>query len=110
MLVTFELENESAETSDGTALTFPHMVNVGTLDPKGLPIPVQFPKGASTTFTYNKKLKLYSIFLSSAPYTLLSDGTSNTVYTLQIGSDLFPPISVPFKMCTLLQVLTRTCP
>lgn len=110
MLVTFELENESAETSDGTALTFPHTVNVGTLDPNGIPIPVQFPKGASTTFTYNKKLKLYSIFLSSAPYTLLSDGTSNTVYTLQIGSDLFPPISVPFKMCTLLQVLTGKCP
>jgi len=110
MLVSFELENESAETSDGTALTFPHTVNVGTLDPNGIPIPVQFPKGAPTTFTYNKRFKLYSIFLSSAPYTLLSDGTSNTVYTLQIGSDLFPPISVPFKMCTLLQVLTGTCP
>lgn len=93
MLVAFELENESAEKSDPTALTPPHSVSVATLDPSGAPIPVQYPKGFPTTFTYNPFLKVYYIFLSPAPYK--ADGT--TVYTLQIGSDLFPqPVNVKF--------------
>ncbi len=85
MLVSFALENESQEKSDPTALTLPHSVSVSTLDPSGNPILVQFPKGFPTTFTYNPFLKVYSIFLSPAPY--MTDGT---VYTMQINSDLFP--------------------
>lgn len=92
MLVSFELENERKETSDPTALTLPHSVSVGTLDPNGNPIPVQYPAGFPTTFTYNPFFKSYYIFLSPAPYK-----TDGTVYTLQIDSDLFPqPVSVKF--------------
>jgi len=109
MLVTFELEKAGTEITDPTALTMPHTVSVGTLDSNGKPIPVQFPKGFPTTFTYNKFFKVYSIFLSPVPYKL-SDGTPNTVYTLQIGSDLFTqPVNATFKVCTLAQVLSHTC-
>jgi hypothetical protein len=91
MLVAFELENESREKSDPTALTKPHSVNVATFL-NGAEIPVQYPKGFPTTFTYNPFFKLYYIFLSPAPY--LTDGT---VYTMQIGCDLFPnPVTVRF--------------
>jgi hypothetical protein len=110
MLVAFKLEHESTETSDPTALTAPHSVNVGTLDHNGNPIPVQFPTGAATTFTYSSFFRAYFILLSPAPYKL-SDGTSNTVYTLQINSDLFPqPVNATFKVCTLAQVQGHTCP
>lgn len=110
MLVAFELENESAEKSDTTALTKPHSVNVGTLDHNGNQIPVQFPTGAATTFTYNPFFRAYFILLSPTPYQL-SDGTPNTVYTLQINSDLFPqPVNAKFKVCTLAQVRGHTCP
>jgi hypothetical protein len=92
MLVSFTLENESKEKSDPTALTKPHSVSVGTLDPNGNPISVQYPAGFPTTFTYDPFFKAYYIFLSPAPYK-----TDGTVYTLQIDSDLFPqPISVKF--------------
>jgi hypothetical protein len=109
MLVTFELEKSGTEISDPTALTTPHSVNVATLDSNGNAIPIQFPKGAPTTFTFNKFFKVYSIFLSPAPYKL-SDGTPNTVYTLQINSDLFPqPVNATFRVCTLSQVLNHAC-
>jgi hypothetical protein len=92
MLVAFELENETTDKSIATALTPPHSVNIGTLDPSGIPIPVQFPKGFPVTFTYNPFFKAYVIFLSPAPYK-----TDGTVYTLQIGSDLFPqPVNLKF--------------
>ena len=93
MLVAFELEKAGTEITDPTALTPPHSVNVATLvDQSGIPIPVQFPKGFPTTFTYNPTLKTYFIFLSPAPYK-----TDGTVYTLQIGSDLFPqPVNLKF--------------
>jgi hypothetical protein len=92
MLVSFELENESKEKSDPTALTPPHSVSVGTLDPKGNTIPVQYPAGFPTTFTYNPFFKAYYIFLSPAPYK-----TDGTVYTLQIDSDLFSkPVNMEF--------------
>jgi hypothetical protein len=92
MLVSFVLENEIKEKSDPTALTPPHSVTVGTLDPSGNPIPVQYPAGFPTTFTYNTFTKTYYIFLSAAPYK-----TDGTVYTLQIDSDLFPnPVNVKF--------------
>jgi hypothetical protein len=92
MLVSFELENESKEKSDPTALTPPHSVSVATLDPKGNPIPVQYPTGFPTTFTYNPSSKVYYIYLSPAPYK-----TDGTVYTLQINSDLFAkPVNVDF--------------
>ena len=91
MLVAFELENESKELSDPTALTPPHSVNVATFL-NGVDIPVQYPKGFPTTFTYSPFLKKYFIFLSSAPYK-----TDGTVYTLQIDSDLFPqPVTANF--------------
>jgi hypothetical protein len=92
MLVSFELENEATETSIANALTPPHSVNVATLDfLTGKNIPVQFPRGFPTTFTYNKSLKSYYIFLSPAPY------AQNTKYTLQINSDLFPaPVTATF--------------
>jgi hypothetical protein len=109
MLVTFELEKAGTEITDPSALTKPHTVSVGTLDSNGKPIPVQFPKGFPTSFTFNKLFKVYSIFLSPAPYKL-SDGTPNTVYTLQLGSDLFTqPVNATFKVCTLAQVLSHTC-
>ena len=109
MLVTFELEKAGTEITDPTALTTPHSVNVATLDSNGNAIPIQFPKGAPTTFTFNKFFKVYSIFLSPAPYKL-SDGTPNTVYTLQINSDLFPqPVNATFRVCTLSQVLNHAC-
>jgi hypothetical protein len=92
MLVTFELENESTEKSDPTALTKPHSVSIATLDPSGAPIQVQFPARFPTTFNYNPFFKVYYIFLSPAPYK-----TDGTVYTLQINSDLFPqPVNVKF--------------
>lgn len=92
MLVAFELENAVTDKSDPTALTPPHSVNVATLDPNGIPIPLQFPRGFPTTFNYSPALKSYFIFLSPAPYK-----TDGTVYTLQIGSDLFPqPVNVKF--------------
>jgi hypothetical protein len=110
VLVSFELENESKEKSDPTALKKPHSVNVGTLDHNGNPIPVQFPAGFPTTFTYSSFFRAYFIFLSPAPYAL-SDGTPNTVYTVQIDSDLFTqPVNATFKVCTLAQVLNHTCP
>jgi hypothetical protein len=93
MLVSFTLENESQEKSDRTALTSPHTVSIGTLelDSNGNPIPVQYPAGFPTTFTYNPFFKAYYIFLSPAPYTV------GQVYTLQIDSDLFPqPVNVKF--------------
>jgi hypothetical protein len=93
MLVAFELEKAGTEITDPAALTPPHSVNVATLvDQSGIPIPVQFPKGFPTTFTYNPTFKTYFIFLSPAPYK-----TDGTVYTLQIGSDLFPqPVNLKF--------------
>jgi hypothetical protein len=92
MLISFKLENESKEKSDPTALTLPHSVSVATLDPSGNPIPVQYPAGFPTTFTYNPFFKAYYIFLSPAPYK-----TDGTVYTLQVDSDLFPkPVNVKF--------------
>jgi hypothetical protein len=92
MLVAFELEKGSTETPDPTALTSPHSVNVATLDPTGANIPVQYPAGAPTTFTYNPFFKTYFIFLSPAAYK-----TDGTVYTLQINSDLFPaPVTAKF--------------
>jgi hypothetical protein len=110
MLVAFELEHGSTEMSDPTALTMPHSVNIATRDANGVTVPVQFPVGFPTTFTYSPFFKAYFIFLSSAPYKL-SDGTANTVYTLQIGSDLFTqPVNAKFKVCTLSQVLGHTCP
>ena len=91
MLVAFELENESKEKSDPTALTPPHSVNVATLL-NGVNIPVQYPEDFPTTFTYNRFSKVYYIFLSPAPYK-----TDGTVYTLQINSDLFPqPVTATF--------------
>lgn len=91
MLVSFELENESSEKSDPTALTPPHSVSVATLDPNGNPIPVQHPARFPTTFTYSSFFKTYYIFLSPAPYTV------GTVYTLQIDSDLLPqPVNRKF--------------
>ena len=91
MLVTFELEHAGTEKSDPTALTKPHSVNVATLDPNGLSIPIQFPPRFPTTVQYNPFLKVYYIFLSPAPY------TTDTVYTLQIGSDLISqPVSLKF--------------
>jgi hypothetical protein len=110
MLVTFELERVGTEITDPTALTKPHSVNVATLDANGVPIPVQFPLRFPQTFTFNPFLKVYYIFLSPAPYKL-SDGTPNTVYTLEIGSDLFPqPVTKKFKLCTASQILNRRCP
>jgi hypothetical protein len=92
MLVSFELENESTEKSDSSALTKPHSVSVATLDPSGAPIQLQFPARFPTTFTYSPFAKVYFIFLSPAPYK-----TDGTVYTLQINSDLFPqPVNVKF--------------
>jgi hypothetical protein len=92
MLVAFKLENESRETFDATALTMPHSVNVATLDANGAPIPVQFAPGFPKTFTYDPFFKVYFVFLSPAPYK-----TDGTVYTLQIGSDLFPqPVNLKF--------------
>jgi hypothetical protein len=92
MLVSFELENETTEASIANALTSPHSVSVATLDfLTGKNIPVQFPRGFPTTFTYNKFFKSYYIFLSPAPY------TPGTKYTLQINSDLFPaPVTATF--------------
>jgi hypothetical protein len=92
MLVSFELENETTEASIANALTPPHSVSVATLDfLTGKNIPVQFPRGFPTTFTYNKYFKSYYIFLSPAPY------TPGTKYTLQINSDLFPaPVTATF--------------
>jgi hypothetical protein len=91
MLVAFQLEKESTETSIANALTPPHSVSVGTLDAAGNNVPVQFPRGFPTTFTYNPYLKTYYIFLSPAPY------TPGTKYTLQINSDLFPaPVTATF--------------
>jgi hypothetical protein len=93
MLVAFELENESAEKSDPTALTLPHSVNVGVLDPATGLFQQQmttFP-GFPTTFRYDKFLKVYYIFLSPQPFTI------GKVYQLQINSDLFPqPVNVNF--------------
>lgn len=110
MLVAFELERVGTEIPDPTALTKPHSVNVATLDATGVPIPVQFPLHFPQTFTFNPFLKVYYIFLSPAPYKL-SDGTPNTVYTLQIGSDLFTqPVTKKFKLCTVSQILNRKCP
>jgi hypothetical protein len=109
MLVTFELEKTGTEIPDPNALTKPHSVNVSTRDSHGAVIPVQFPPNFPTTFTYNSALKVYYIFLSPAPYKL-SDGTANTVYTMQIGSDLFAnPVTGNFKVCTVRQILSRTC-
>src|SRR5712691_5209329 len=91
MLVAFELETAGTENHDATAVTKPHSVNVATVNSSGLAIPVQFPRGFPTTFTYSKLLKVYYIFLSPAPY------IPGTVYTLQIGSDLFPqPVNLKF--------------
>jgi hypothetical protein len=92
MLVSFELENETTEASIANALMSPHSVSVATLDfLTGKNIPVQFPRGFPTTFTYNKLFKSYYIFLSPAPY------TPGTKYTLQINSDLFPaPVTATF--------------
>ncbi|PYX19381.1 MAG: hypothetical protein DMG82_25665 [Acidobacteria bacterium] len=110
MLVAFELERVGTEITDPSALTKPHSVNVATLDATGVPIPVQFPLRFPQTFTFNPFLKVYYIFLSPAPYKL-SDGTPNTVYTLQIGSDLFAqPVTKKFKLCTVSQILNRKCP
>jgi len=110
MLVAFELERVGTEITDPTALTKPHSVNVATLDATGVPIPVQFPLHFPQTFTFNPSLRVYYIFLSPAPYKL-SDGTPNTVYTLQIGSDLFAqPVTKKFKLCTASQILNRKCP
>jgi hypothetical protein len=110
MLVAFELERVGTEITDPTALTHPHSVNVATLDATGVPIPVQFPLHFPQTFTFNPFLRVYYIFLSPAPYKL-SDGTPNTVYTLQIGSDLFAqPVTKKFKLCTVSQILNRKCP
>jgi hypothetical protein len=110
MLVAFELERVGTEITDPTALTKPHSVNVATLDANGVPIPVQFPLHFPQTFTFNPFLRVYYIFLSPAPYKL-SDGTPNTVYTLQIGSDLFAqPVTKKFKLCTVSQILNRQCP
>jgi len=110
MLVAFELERVGTEITDPAALTKPHSVNVATLDATGVPIPVQFPLHFPQTFTFNPFLKAYYIFLSPAPYKL-SDGTPNTVYTLQIGSDLFAqPVTKKFKLCTASQILNRKCP
>lgn len=110
MLVAFELERVGTEIPDPTALTKPHSVNVATLDNTGVPIPVQFPLNFPQTFTFNPFLRVYYIFLSPAPYKL-SDGTLNTVYTLQIGSDLFAqPVTKKFKLCTVSQILNRRCP
>lgn len=110
MLVAFELERVGTEITDPTALTKPHSVNVATLDATGVPIPVQFPLHFPQTFTFNPFLRVYYIFLSPAPYKL-SDGTPNTVYTLQIGSDLFAqPVTKKFKLCTVSQILNRKCP
>ena len=92
MLVSFELENGSTDKPDPTALTLPHSVSVATLDPSGNPIPVQYPAGFPTTFTYNPFLKEYYIYLSPTPYK-----TDGTVYTMQIDSDLFPqPVNLKF--------------
>ena len=93
MLVSFELEAGTTETSITNALTSPHSVSVATLDfLTGKNIPVQFPRGFPTTFTYNKFLKSYYIFLSPTPYK-----TDGTKYTLQINSDLFPaPVTATF--------------
>jgi hypothetical protein len=92
MLVSFELENARTEASIANALTSPHSVSVATLDfLTGKNIPVQFPRGFPTTFTYNRLFKSYYIFLSPAPY------TPGTKYTLQINSDLFPaPVTATF--------------
>ncbi|HXM95704.1 MAG TPA: hypothetical protein VOA64_15875 [Candidatus Dormibacteraeota bacterium] len=92
MLVAFELENESTDRSIANALTKPNSVNISTFDSKGTQILVQYPPGFPTTFTYNPFFKVYYIFLSPAPY--LADGT--TVYTMQIGSTLFPPVNMKF--------------
>ena len=92
MLVSFELENGSTDKPDPTALTLPHSVSVAMLDPSGNPIPVQYPAGFPTTFTYNPFLKEYYIYLSPTPYK-----TDGTVYTMQIDSDLFPqPVNLKF--------------
>ena len=94
MLVSFELEAGTTETPVTNALMAPHSVGVATLDSSGNNVPVQFPRGFPTTFTYNKSLKSYYIFLSPAPYALYPRGT---VFTLQINSDLFPaPVTATF--------------
>lgn len=90
MLVTFELENESTETSIANAVMPPHTVSVATFDPTGKNIPIQIPRGFPTAVTYNPFFKTYYIFLSPAPYAPYPRGT---VFTLQINSDL---ISQPF--------------
>ena len=93
MLVTFELENETTEASIPNALILPHSLTVATLDKNGNNIPVQFPQGFPTKFTYNSFLKVYYIFLSPAPY--LADG--KTRYTMQINSDLLAqPVTATF--------------
>ncbi|HLK33019.1 MAG TPA: hypothetical protein VKT29_08005 [Terriglobales bacterium] len=84
MPVTFELENAQTDQSDPTALTPPHSINIAILDSNNVPQPIQFPSGLPTTFKYNSFLKVYYIVLSSAPY------TPGVVYTMQVGSDLFP--------------------
>jgi hypothetical protein len=91
MLVSFKLENEGLEKFDPTALTKPHSVNIATFS-NGEEIAVSFIKGFPTTFSYSPFLKVYFIFLSPAPYK-----TDGTVYTMEIGSDLFQhPVTVNF--------------
>ncbi len=92
MLVAFELENESTEKIDATALTLPHSVSVATTEfVSGKNVPVQYPRGFPTTVQYNPYFKNYYVFLSPAPYLTMADGTpypNGTVFTLQINSDL----------------------
>jgi hypothetical protein len=96
MLVTVELEKLNTETPDPNALTKPNALTVSTCvfgtatHPCGTAVAVQFPTRSPTTFTYNPFLKVYYIFLSSAPY------SKGVVYNMEINSDLFSPVNLQF--------------
>ena len=97
MPVSFTLLNTTTKKLDPNALKFPNTVNISTQDLThgGTTIPIQFLNGFPTTFqcvmVKNVCTGVYGIVLSSTPY------QKNTLYNLQIGSDLFSaPVNIPF--------------
>jgi hypothetical protein len=98
MPVSFALVNSTTKKFDPKALTFPNTVNISTSistqNSPGNNIPLQFPAGLPTTFQCvmlnSTCTGVYGIVLSSAPY------KKGVVYNMQIGSDLFAPVNIPF--------------